>query len=389
MPHRRTAAPEALRMKAPAPLPLIEIAGPPRERGRAYGEQAREQVHASLAYYREAMTGPIGLAWDEVTGRAAQWRPVVQRFAPDLLEEVTGIAEGAGCAEAEVLALNARSELLYSASAGADREECTSFALLAEASGDGHTYCGQNWDWRAGAQDSVVMLRVIAPGKPTLIMQIEAGQVGRHGASSAGLGLNANGLKSHCSAALGVPQPFIRRRVLEAPSFPAALKVIFSARQQISANLLLTHRDGFAIDLETTPGRHGWLYPDRGVLVHGNHYQAFLPGTLADSYRPSSADSLYRAPRLTAALRAARDETTERGVRKVIAAGLRDHFGYPESVCCHPDTAEPEVDRWQTVSSSVVDLTTGDYLVAAGPPCRTEYTPLPWNLYQAPGSTPT
>jgi len=376
-------------MDSPAPLPLIEISGPPRKRGRAYGEQAREQVRASLGYYREAMTGPAGLSWEEVTGRAAQWRPAVGEFAPDLLEEVVGIAEGAGCAEAEILALNARSELLYAAAAGAEREECTSFALLGEASGDGHTYCGQNWDWRAGAQDSVIMLRVLAPGRPTLIMQIEAGQVGRHGASSAGIGLNANGLKSPPSCGLGLPQAFIRRRVLEAPSFPAALKVIFSARQQIAANLLLTHRDGFAIDLETTPARHGWLYPDGGILVHGNHYQAFLPGSLAETYRPGSADSLYRSPRLSAALQSARDETTGHGVRKVIGAGLRDHFGYPESVCCHPDPAEPTVDRWQTVSSSIVDLTTGDYLVAAGPPCGAEYTPLPWNLYSDADSPPS
>jgi isopenicillin-N N-acyltransferase like protein len=365
-------------------LPLIDITGSPRERGRAYGDQARQQIRASLAYYQEAMNGRP-LSWEQAIRRAAQWRPVVEGFAPDLLEEVTGIAEGAGLAEAEILALNARSELL---AAAAGREECTSYALTPVASGDGHAYCGQNWDWRAGAQQSVIMLRVRAPGKPTVIMQIEAGQVGRQGANSAGIGLNANGLKSPPISGLGVPQPFIRRRVLEATTFPAALQVIFSVRQHIAANLLLTHRDGFAINLETTPGRHGWLYPDDGVLVHGNHFQAFLPAPMAATYRPSSADSLYRVPRLAAALRVARDEVSPAGVRKAIAAGLRDHFGQPESVCCHPDNTEPAVDRWQTVSSSIVDLTTGEYLVAAGPPCGAEYAQLPWNLYDEADGAP-
>ena len=33
-------------------MPLIEIAGPPRERGRQYGEQARETIERSIAWYK-------------------------------------------------------------------------------------------------------------------------------------------------------------------------------------------------------------------------------------------------------------------------------------------------------------------------------------------------
>ena len=33
-----------------------------------------------------------------------------------------------------------------------------------------------------------------------------------------------------------------------------ALAAVFGVRQSLSSNLLLTHRDGFAIDVETTPG---------------------------------------------------------------------------------------------------------------------------------------
>ena len=57
--------------------------------------------------------------------------------------------------------------------------------MTAEAAGDGHVYCGQNWDWRVGTKESVVMLRVEQEPKPTIVMQVEAGQIGRHGANSA------------------------------------------------------------------------------------------------------------------------------------------------------------------------------------------------------------
>ncbi|MFF6982336.1 hypothetical protein ACFZAV_32690 [Streptomyces sp. NPDC008343] len=45
-------------------------------------------------------------------------------------------------------------------------EGCTSFALYGPASGDGHVWAGQNWDWRAGVADTVVMLRIVQPPEP-------------------------------------------------------------------------------------------------------------------------------------------------------------------------------------------------------------------------------
>ena len=44
---------------------------------------------------------------------------------------------------------------------------CTSFSLANGASGDGHTYAGQNWDWRAGTQGTVVVVRIV-PGPEQL-----------------------------------------------------------------------------------------------------------------------------------------------------------------------------------------------------------------------------
>jgi isopenicillin-N N-acyltransferase-like protein len=78
------------------PIPLIEVSGPPRERGRAYGEAARAEIAMSLAYYREAFAVSPGLAWPEVCGRARAWRGIVEAAAPHLVEEMDGIAEGAG-----------------------------------------------------------------------------------------------------------------------------------------------------------------------------------------------------------------------------------------------------------------------------------------------------
>lgn len=368
-------------------LPLIEISGPPAQRGRAYGEAARAEIARSIAYYEEAFAQSAGLAWPEVTARARAWRPLVEQVAPDLLVEMDGIAAGANVGPDDILALNARGEIVrnHDSAFTAMSDGCTSFALLPEATPDNHVYCGQNWDWREGTRPTTVLVRIVQPPKPTVVMQVEAGQVGRHGANSAGVALNANGLDGQFGAAPGVPQPVIRRLVLDSSTMRQALAVPFAVHQHIATNLLFTHRDGFAVDLETTPRGHGWGYPDGGVLVHGNHYQYGVPPSIADTYRMSSPDSLYRVPIVRTGLAAVRDAGDAAGLRKQVVRTMSDHFGHPDGVCVHPDPGQPPVRRLTTVMSSLVDLTTGEYRVLPGQPCSGEYELLPWNVNDGPG----
>lgn len=368
-----------------AQIPLLEVSSPdPRERGRQYGEQARAQIERSIAYYAEGFERSAGLDWARVQELVPRWNPLIEAYLPGILDEVAGIAEGSGRKVEEILALNGRGELAGGNPFDDATDGCSSFALLPDAAGDGHTYAGQNWDWREKTRDTVVILRIEQGDKPTIVMQTEAGQVGRHGANSAGVALNANGLGGRFGTGLGIPQPYIRRKVLDASGFDDALEAVFASTQVICTNLLLTHRAGFTIDLETTPARHGWMYASDGLLVHANHFIAFVPPQLAASYRPFSPDSLYRVPRIERVLRGVRNATSSEELRELVRTAMSDHFGYPSSVCCHPDERRDELDRYLTVASSLVDLTRGEYWIASGPPCTNEYELLPWSLYDGP-----
>jgi len=363
-------------------MPLVEIAGPPRERGREYGEQARATIERSIAWYSEQFTATASLSWETVLANARRWEPFVESYLPEAIDEMKGIAEGSGRTYEEILALNGRGELSSGNPFLDDAAEgCSSYSILPEAAGDGHAYCGQNWDWRSAILDTVVMLKIEQPGLPTVVMQVEAGQVGRQGANSAGIGLNANGLGARFGKVLGMPQPYIRRKILNAWDMNEALEAVFKSRQALCTNLLLSHRDGFAIDLETTPGRHGWGYPKGGVLVHTNHFRYFVPKQIERTYRYFSPDSLYRAERIEQVLARTREATTGEAMRALLREALSDHFGHPDSVCNHPNPKDPWYDRNETVASSVVDLTLGEYWIAHGNPCEHEYELLPWRLY--------
>lgn len=357
---------------------LVEVdASQARERGRQYGEQARDQIAISIEFYRRELELMSGLTWDDVLRRVAEWVPMVEAFHPDALDEVRGLAQGSGFAFEEILALNGRGELRAGNPFSVD--ECTSFAVTQTATADGHMYCGQTWDWLVQAQESVVMLRVRQDPAPTVVMQVEAGQIGRQGANSAGIGLNANGLGAQPGSRIGVPVPFVRRRVLDSTNFADALNAISSARQAICSNLLLTDRDGHCLDIEVTPERQAVMHAAEGILVHANAFLAHIPPPIGEAHRPSSSASALRVSRVAEHLEDIRSAPSTTEARAVIARALADHVGYPKSVCRHPDP--PNGGRWKTVAATIVDLTTGEYLVSPGNPCEHGFQPLPWNLY--------
>ena len=380
----------------PSPRVIEVSSADPLDRGRQYGSAAADLIADAIAYYREGFARQAGLTWAQALEHGRPWRLLIERDFPELLEEMTGIAEGAGVELAEIVALNCRGEIIYDNwfagvdDAGQDTphepreiDGCTSFSLTDDAAGDGHVYAGQNWDWRHAIRDTVVVLRVVQPPKPTVIMQLEAGHIGRHGANSHGIALNANGLGGRFDDSVGMPQTVIRRAVLDAANIADALKTLTWTRAHIPSNALLTHRDGFSIDVETTPAGHGWEYPDdNGLLVHGNHYQAFVSANPADQRRPMSPDSLVRVPQARKGLRKAAQAEKSADVRTAIHTAMSDHLGHPDSLCAHPDPRLSPIDQWSTTVSSCVDLTSGDYYLAPGSPCEHPYELVPFNLYE-------
>jgi isopenicillin-N N-acyltransferase-like protein len=90
---------------------------------------------------------------------------------------------------------------------------------------------------------------------------------------------------------------------------------------------------------------------------------------------------LVRVPQARKGLANAADAEKPADVRAAIHTAMSDHLGYPDSLCAHPDDRLSEVDQWSTTVSSCVDLTTGDYFLAPGPPCENAFELMPVNIY--------
>jgi hypothetical protein len=70
-------------------FPLVEVAGPPRERGRQYGRKARDRVRRSIALYGAAAGGDAS----KIRALAASFLPQIEAFDAAYLEEMQGIPE--------------------------------------------------------------------------------------------------------------------------------------------------------------------------------------------------------------------------------------------------------------------------------------------------------
>jgi isopenicillin-N N-acyltransferase-like protein len=275
-----------------------------------------------------------------------------------------GIAEGAELDPLDVMALNVRYEILYSAIAAQRLADgCTAFA----AYGAGHLLLGQNWDWIPEVRGAIVSFKTAAG---QALAFTEAGIFGgKIGLNAAGVGLAINGMTSVDDDWHPTGHPFHARcwDVLSSATLSEAIEAVTSGQRSCSAHFLLGQPGEGAASIEAAP--HGAWVDRRGpgtLVVHANHFlHAERIGTRESPYdrRPIS---LHRQARLDARLAGA--DTVE-----AVQAALRDHDGYPDSVCRHPSPTEPETRPYQTMTSIVMDLDARDLWAAAGTPCTSTY----------------
>jgi isopenicillin-N N-acyltransferase-like protein len=290
------------------------------------------------------------------------------------MAELRGIAKGCGVAYSEILALNCRSELMFVAGGGAmePATECTSFAVLPSAAADGHVLGGQNWDWNPMLSGSVIICQGRPDGEPEYVTVGEAGHLAKVGFNAAGLGVCTNTLVSFLDEQIvGLPYHVILRELLRRETLEDAVAYLRGTPRAMSANYLLMHRDGTGQNIETVGGRGQELDitgAEKGLLCHTNH---FLCKTLAplDARVESSPHTRTRLSAMREALVKAAPLVELDDLQRA----LSDHAGFPNSVCSHPNEADPPDQRRATLASVVADLTTRTVWIAVGRPCQSRY----------------
>ena len=362
-------------MTTPAPFPLIELSGTHRHRGEIHGEAARDRIDLSITHYTDQMA-QIGFGPDRITAVCEAFLPTLDAWAPDLVDEMRGIAAGAGRSLADIVLLNARTEVLqiskrYSQVKATGVEGCTGAVILPEASAEGHVVHGQNWDWKAVCADTSVVLDVRRDDGPDYLTFTEAGGLARCGFNAAGIAITANYLESDRDyRSTGIPLPLIRRRVLETRHFAHALRFVAVTPKSGSNNMMVSHASGEAVNFECAPDEAFPLYVENGIFVHSNHWLSLHAlAKLRETGLESVPDSLYRHLRVRRHLEPNIGNLTAEDLK----TALFDDFGSPYAVC-RPPLEGDNAELSATVAMIIMEPAKGVMEIAPLPALNREFT---------------
>lgn len=364
----------AARLEETAAFPFIEVSGTPRNVGLQYGRKAAGRIHQSIEIYRRVFAEK-DIEWALARTAAARYAARIDQTYPRIAEEMRALAEGAEVPFEDIVAINARSELLHGSfgkarDAANDIDGCTGAVALPPTTREGHLIHAQNWDWRDECVDSSIVLKIVPDTGPSLLLFAEAGLMATVGLNNAGLAVSSNHLECDQDGKReGVPGPIVQRQVLAQSSLGPAIETVLKAERGFSVNFIISHREGEAIDLETTPDHVFWLSPEDDLLVHANHFVS-PPARVAvrDVGLLTSSDSLYRDSRVRRYLVRDRGRVT----LSTIQAALQDRFGAPRAVCRSPIAGKST----STVATIIMDTTAQIMWVAPrpyGPHKFTEY----------------
>jgi isopenicillin-N N-acyltransferase-like protein len=345
-------------------VPLFEIRGSPRTMGRMLGEQAGDLIRSMLDTYQSFMQQASGLNWAEAVRESHKSLPYAQAAFPQYVEEIVGIAEGAGVSFQAAWLLNCYEGVAEDQKLMA----CTALAVNDDVTADGHVYLAHNEDWISGDSQHVYLVRATPDDGPPFLSVSYGPMLCNLGFNAAGIAVGINSVYP-TDVRVGVPQVILSRQVLAAERLSDALRACVHGRRASGYNHLLADRSGEIFGVESSATRHDVLYAHEGWLAHTNHY-------LSPQLRPLEQRFIFASSNVR--LRRA-ERLLRRQAGKIDLAGLqtimRDHVSYPDSICKHDDLNDAPHDRSRTLISMIMDLTEMTMWVAPGPPCCGEYLP--------------
>jgi len=334
-------------------LQVLTVSGSHYECGRQIGLACPELIRRMIANTRTIIAP--GLCWDDYRRAAQPYQFAAQRAFPWALDEIRGVADGAGVDFLDLFILSV--EELFSTSPAS---LCSDFAACSPAT-EGHVLLAHNNDLSPAAQEYILAIEWNFPDHPRLFT-IGVGPFLSIGVNAQRIALTGNELFLNDTRP-GVPRQIIARAILSAGNFEEALAIAIHPDRASSYNNIISSRDGRIVSVEASATDYEFLYPEEGWLVHTNHYThpRMKKYELDPREIPGSISRYERARTLM-------QTRTGPVTLPMLKTFLSDHEAAPVSLCWHDPAG-----KVKTVFSALIDLTELTVEAAVGNPCQGEF----------------
>ncbi|MCX6044700.1 MAG: C45 family autoproteolytic acyltransferase/hydrolase [Chloroflexi bacterium] len=376
------------------PIRLAHLSGAPYALGYAHGKAFADEI-ATLT--EERMRLSCDPFW--TGGRQANYAEVIalgkacldyhEKFSPELMDELRGMAAATGLGVNELVIMNGFTDFVDTVANPkavrdamiaqsnpppqqtpdqADAGGCTAFIVEPSITADGKGYIGQTWDMHTTATPHVIMLDIQPENGPALLTFTITGCVGMVGLNEHGVAVGINNLLGKDGRA-GVHWPFVVRKMLAQRNVEAALAVLTRARLSGAHNYVLMGPDetgalqGYNIEATATRCH---VTEAQGFVAHSNH--CLIDGLVALE-RPRKGVSLASTQARLAQANHYLDERRGTITIDTLIDLTRYHEGEALSVCAH---AQPGYDV-ESSGACIMSPTTRELWAVWGNPCQNAY----------------
>jgi isopenicillin-N N-acyltransferase-like protein len=253
-------------------LRVLHVSGTPAERGRQQGEELRSLIELGVGNWLESIGTRHGIDPDAYIAeflKKTAYRTSIERWAPELLFEVHGIAAGSGQSLERMLVYSMLDEeWRYATTRSAEAPGCTAVGVRAV---DGRpTLIGQTMDIPSLHDGTQVVVIHEEQGAPTQAVFTAAGMICLMGVNSAGVGLVVNNLGMLPSSRSGMPVTFIERKLLDTFSVDEASYGLQAMQHAIGQHYLIGDPADL-VSFEADAARVIGGAEDQQVVAHANH----------------------------------------------------------------------------------------------------------------------
>lgn len=339
--------------------PILKLSGTPYEIGYKHGCQMKGKVHTSIETYERMFKEAADYSWQDAREKALSHITAIEKYNPNYIKEMEGIAEGADVQFEDILILNTRSEIALINSI----DGCTSFALTEPKTTQ--NWLAQNWDWKGEQIDSLVHMKIEQENLPTIQMITEAGIIGKIGCNTAGIGVCLNALVTN-KWEPKVPIHLGLRAILESNTFEEAIAKVEYNQMASPANFLIASKIGHAVSMEVSPVQTELIKKRDGAIFHTNHLCATNMKQAIKEEAP--LDSFKRLSVIEKEIKNLKSKDLEASDLFYL---LSNHENYPYSICSHHSNGmSSKFTSMETVFSIVMNLTEDKLTWIKGKPCE-------------------